>query len=542
MLRPWTIVVLIVPGLVSGGASLSAARTELSLVGADIPRYLSTGGSGIFTGSDSLFLNGSLLQRNVDYSFDQKRAAFDLSAITFHSHDTLHITYEPLPGWLRPTYGRPIPQAGSSPISPPEIPARPKTVRQPEIAPQISITGAKSFVFSARSAGASNFSQTLDLHLEGTLAPGIEVTGTVSDRGYDPAYGPSNSRLSELDRINLMLKSPLVSAQVGDMTVGSRFDTRLHADKRVSGAAVTVHTDRWYAEALAARPRGRFETVRFFGSDGLQGPYRIGSGSSPAPIVPGSEQVWLDGQLLERGAEKDYTVDYPTGRITFSVNHPIDLRSRIEIDYEPQATDFRAELFSTGGGAVAGDSTLYLAVEFLREGDDKELSLRGEYSDEERALLDSIGDSVAQAVRSGVTVDTNGSYLLIIDSLPDSVFQYVGSGNGDYSVTFSFFGSAQGDYRFLGGDRYQFVGRGRGDYLPVIILPAPARTDYYNARIGWRNSVTGDILFELRQTRFDRNLLSQLDDGDNHGSLYSVAANKKWSWHNRPNQIAIKGR
>ncbi len=538
----WLPSLLLVPGILAGGCQDADGRTDVTLIGTEIPAWFSAGALNIFSESDSLFLNGRLLQRGIDYTYSRSRSGFDLSRVLRGPDDTLRVTYEAWPEWLQESYGRTPPAVSPNAISRPGPAPSGHRQQAPSLASDISISGAKSFQFSARSSGASSFSQTLDLEIEAVLVPGVEVTGVVSDRGYDPAYGPSNSRLSELDRLNLRLTSPVVSAQIGDMAVKSRFDAESVLGKRISGAAVTVQSGAWYAEALAARPRGRFESVRFFGREGVQGPYQIGRSSTASSIVPGSEQVWLDGRLLRRGADEDYTIDYPTGRITFSVRHSIDRRRRIEVDYEPRATDYRGELLAVGGGAVAGDSVLYLSVEVLREGDDKEEPLRGEFSENERDILASVGDSVSKAVRSGVTADTAGSYILVTESLPDSVYRYVGPDSGEFAVTFSFVGVGSGDYRFLGGGRYEFVGSGRADYRPVVILAAPQRTDLYSARVGWRHRTVGQAVLEVRQTTSDRNLFSNRDDGDNGGSLYSVSSSKEWSWHDRPNRVLFRGR
>lgn len=532
--------------LLSATTTVLEARTKTELIGREIPNRLFIGKQRIFFESDSLYLNGRLLLRNVDYSFDDSRRLFDLSRLGVDEADTLIVTYDKVPDWLQASYGRSLQGIAPQTVERINRPVYSGRRSFPTGGSDITISGAKSFRFSARSAGTSDFSQSLDLQISGHLTPGLEVTGTISDRGYDPSYGPSNSRLSELDRLNLKLKSDMLAAQIGDMAIVSRFDVGPGRNKRVSGAALNVHTQRWYAEALAARPKGRFETFTFFGVDGLQGPYQIGQGANARPIVPGSEQVWLDGQLLEQGAHKDYTIDYPTGWITFSVKHPIDRRSRIEIDYEPRATDFRGELLSTGGGVSVGDSALFIAVEFLREGDDKDQPLMGDLSDDEKDVLAAVGDSVWAAFRSGVRADSSGSYVLVVDSLPDSIYQYAGQGNGEdsirFSIHFSFVGSGKGDYRFLGGDRYQFVGVGQGDYLPIIIIPAPERTDYYSTRIGVRNSLLGELAVELRQTLFDRNLFSTRDDHDNRGLFYSFASAKEWRWNEQPNRLTVKGR
>ncbi|MFQ6008299.1 MAG: hypothetical protein ACE5K8_05030, partial [Candidatus Zixiibacteriota bacterium] len=308
-----------------------AARTRLELVGAEIPKRLYIGAERIFFESDSLYLNSRLLIRYIDYSFDESRRSFDLSRLETNDTDTLLVTYHKVPDWLSTSYGRPLPSLSSRAVARPTLSSANNPINPLGKSSGINISGAKSFRFSARSSGVSDFSQSLDLRISGSLTPGLEISGSVSDRGYDPYYGSSNSRLSELERINLTLKSEMLTGQVGDMSLQNRFDVASGRDKRVSGAALNLHSQRWYAEAMVARPKGRFETFSFTGVDGLQGPYQIGEGANVRPIVPGSEQVWLDGQLLERGAHKDYLIDYPTGRITFSVKHPIDRRSRIEI-------------------------------------------------------------------------------------------------------------------------------------------------------------------------------------------------------------------
>jgi len=258
-------------------------------------------------------------------------------------------------------------------------------------------------------------------------------------------------------------------------------------------------------------------------------------------VVPGSEVVWLDGRKLERGANKDYTVDYPTGQVTFSVDHPIDGRSRIEIDYEPHSTDYKGELLGGAVGSSTDDSTLTIEMQCLREGDDRRQPLMGELSESERKLLAEAGDEISLAVRSGVTPDSSGDYVLVTDSLPDSVFVYHVDGGGErFSVTFSYVGERNGDYFFLGSGHYVYAGRGGGDYLPLVCIPAPVRTDYYRARAVARTSLLGETVAEFRQSRFDRNLYSDLDDDDNNGAYYSLQSQRRWLSRGGDNRISLK--
>ncbi len=522
-------------------APVLSVGTELQLVGEDIPGRLPIGSHFIFNQSDTLRLNGRLLQRGIDYRFDTQIGAFDLSSLAHGVGDTLSVVYRELPAWVQRSYGRELPeiQSGAKPgttaVPPPHVPKRLPT------GSSVSLTGAKSFRFSTRSTGSSDFSQSLDLAISGHVSPGLEISGAISDRGHDPSYGTANSRLNELDKINLRLTSTKLRAQIGDIDVDDRFADYPSRGKQVSGASFDFRSRNWSVSGLAARPKGRYAVSRFYGEDARQGPYQIGEGSAAVSVVPGSEVVWLDGRKLERGANKDYTVDYPTGQVTFSVDHPIDSRSRIEVDYEPQSTDYKGELLGGAAGSSTDDSTLTIEMQWLREGDDRGQPLVGELSESDRKLLAGAGDDISLAVRSGVTPDSSGVYVLVTDSLPDSVFVYNGDGGGErFSVTFSYMGERNGDYLFLGSGHYVYVSHGGGDYLPLVRVPAPVRTDYYRTRVVARTALLGETVAEFRQSRFDRNLYSNLDDDDNTGAYYGLQSQRRWLSRGGDNSISVK--
>jgi len=518
--------------------SAVTAGTKIQLVGDDIPDNLTVGARYIFSGSDSLYFNGRLLTRDVDYRFLSGYGYFDLTPLIFSADDTLTAIYKPLPYWLQKSYGRALEKTSEGETRTVRIP-EPSRKTDRSSRSEIDISGAKSFRFSARSAGNSEFSQSLDLNIAGELTPGLEISGSISDRGYDPTYGTANSRLNEIDKINIRLKSKRLTAQVGDIRVKAA--TSDYTEKTVSGASFALTLPAWNVRGTVARPKGLYATYKFYGQDGFQGPYQIGAGSSASAVVPGSETVWLDGLELEQGANKDYTMDYVTGRITFNVTRLIDSRSRIEIDYEPQATDYKGELYAARAGVQFRDSVFFIGVNILREGDDKNQPLTGELSDSDKSLLSVGGDSVS--FRSGVTADTSGRFILVADSLPDSVFRYdVGVGNGDFDISFSYVGVNAGDYRFLGSGNYEYVGDTAGDYRAVVIVPAPVRTDYFQILTGSRNNLVGDITVDIRTTSYDKNLFSDLDDNDNSAWYYSLGATREWFWHNRRNRVELNRR
>ncbi len=522
-------------------ATATAASTQrLFFVGTDIPDRIQVPSRFIFTDSDSLTLNSRLLVRDVDYVFES--GSFDLRGVEFRDSDTLRVVFSPLPTGTPTRFGRQIPQIAASENEPqPHETARPKLVPQGARS-DITLSGAKTFRFSARSSGASEFSQSFDLDVEGELARGLTLTGSISDRGYNPSYGVANSRVSELDKVSLKLTSRSFVAQVGDFMIQTPASLGLRRGKRLSGASARLGGESWAVNAVAGRPEGRFATARFQGQDGRQGPYQISADGGARPISPGSETVWLDGRRLVRGGAADYTMDYPAGRVTFSVDHPIDARSRIEVDYEPLADNYRGELYGGGGEVALLDSTISLAMEWLREGDDRRRPQFGELSAADEALLAAAGDDPGLAVRSGVTFDTTGAYELVTDSLPDSVYVFVGEGNGSYDVAFGYIGAGAGAYRFLGSGWYEFVGSGSGDYLPRVALTLPERIDHYQARLGFRSAVLGDLSLGFGHSSRDRNLFSGIDDSDNDGSLWNVRGRRRWGEGERDDSVSVSVR
>ena len=520
--------------LAASGAAFG--RTTSTYVGAAIPRTISLPSAGIFSNSDSLFLNQRLLIRGNEYVISEDGSTIDLTSLEAKETDTLIVVFSEMPLWLRKVYGRDIPDASDA-ATPALLPSD-LGVDQSRgaFAKDLRLSGAKTFRFSSRTQGDADFGQSLDLKISGELSPGLELTGALSDRGYDPAYGTATSRLNELDKLNLQLHSERLLARIGDISLSGGQEG---AAKNVSGASFLLNFPNWQAHAAAARPRGRFESTSFSGQDSFQGPYRVGSQNSANPIVPGSEIVWLDGRQMERGAEKDYTVDYPAGTITFTVRHPIDRRSRIETDFEPLATSYRQELLSLGGGVSIKDSMLYVTAGVVREGDDREQLLIGELTDAERLALERGGD--VDIFESGITADTSGDYVLVVDSLPDSVFSYVGSGKGDYRILFSYVGAGEGEYRYVGGNSYEFVGTSKGDYLPVRRIPRPERADFYQSTVGLKTRY-GRLTADIRQTSLDRNLWSSLDDANNDGLFYQLEYVNEWKWDDQASSIKLRRR
>ncbi|MBK7869907.1 MAG: hypothetical protein IPJ74_04060 [Saprospiraceae bacterium] len=110
--------------------------------------------------------------------------------------------------------------------------------------------------------------------------------------------------------------------------------------KRLQGASVS-NTSQLGKGTLStsgsvAISRGQFARNQIQQQEGNQGPYKLtgSQGEQFIIILSGTEKVWLDGQLLQRGIEDDYIIDYNTGEIIFTNKRLITKDSRIIIEFE----------------------------------------------------------------------------------------------------------------------------------------------------------------------------------------------------------------
>ena len=389
--------------------------------------------------------------------------------------------------------------------------------------------GSKSVSFAIGSNKGTTLDQTLQATVEGQLTPTIRVKALLSDNNLPIQPEGNTEELEYLDKVFVEIEGSHARATLGDFAFSNSVSTFSPFTRQLKGISTHVHAKESGVRLVGATSKGTFETVKFRGVTGLQGPYELLSAgrNTGVVIIAGTEQVYLDGQLLRRGQNREYTIDYDRGTITFTPVRLITKDSEIAVDFEASQEQYERTALFSGVETARLPFGTRLDVVVGREKDDRDSPLNDAFSEEELEALRMAGDDPAQALTSGVaqTDPGRGRYLLIpADTVAGTLERFEFSDSiGDYNVTFVEVGVGRGDY-LLGGigtggrPYYKFVGPDQGNYTVGKAPPLPQSLGLLTARL--RREPGSRVSFDLEWnvSDFDRNLFSGLDDGDNVGA------------------------
>ena len=156
----------------------------------------------------------------------------------------------------------------------------------------------------------------------------------------------------------------------GDINYKNNFGKLININRKVVGLNYNFNNKKIRGNTLVGSTRGRYMSKDIIGVDGVQGPYRLTSnqGSKDISIISASEKVWVEGELMIRGANYDYVIDYSLAEITFTAKRLIHSDIDIFVEYEYIDGQYSQNIIS-GLYSSSISKNFKLITGVVREGD-----------------------------------------------------------------------------------------------------------------------------------------------------------------------------
>jgi hypothetical protein len=398
----------------------------------------------------------------------------------------------------------------------------------------LQVSGSKTVQVSSGSRREMTVDQNLRLSISGQLTDEISVRAFLSDDNLPVVPEGNTEELKDIDKVLVELTAPNWKAVLGDFVAGRRGSTFGNYRRKLQGFSLEADPGRTRFELLAGSPRGIYRTLQIRGQESNQGPYYLG-GSNEAQnlfIIAGSERVTLNGQLLTRGSDRDYVVDYVAGTVTFTYRRLITPESTIVVEFEQGEGPYGRTVLGGGAGSAfkaPGGVDGYVNVRAIRERDDPSRLRTGELAAEDEAILAAAGDDPLQAIAGGVTAAVPGEGEYDEQLAGTKVIYVFNESGGDFNLVFFYAGVELGDYRLerlttTGQRVFVHVGDGQGSYLIGRPLPRPASQSIVTMTAGLGDTTALYVSGEWNAGDFDANQLSSLDNEDNQGQAARLSA------------------
>lgn len=384
-----------------------------------------------------------------------------------------------------------------------------------------------------------------NLRMAGTLGDDIEIVAAISDQNIPLQPEGNTQQLQEFDRIFIQLKRKNSSLIAGDYELARPNSYFMNYFKKLQGATFSTRTETekgaFSNQVSAAIARGKFARNTILPQEGNQGPYRLqgNEGETFIIILAGTEKVYLDGQLMTRGLEADYVIDYNRGDVTFTNRRLITKDSRVIIEFEYNDQNYLRSLMAVNSEYQTEKMRVYFNL--YTEQDSKTSAGAADLDSTELRALQEAGDRLDRSTVPGLDsiiefspfrisfkqVDTtytcggisNTEKALVLTTNPDSAqytanFLNVGLGNGNYLLDVE--NTANGRvYVWVAPD--PLTCQPRGAYRAEVRLTPPEQRQLYTAGIEYQVSKNAKVHTELALSNYDPNRLSKRDEQDDQG-------------------------
>lgn len=376
---------------------------------------------------------------------------------------------------------------------------------------------------------------SLNLELEGDIAPNLKMLASISDNNIPIQADGNTNKLQEFDQIFIQIYNDRLKLIAGDFWLYKPKGYFMNYKKRAQGLTVNyIHKNDsnkvWKSQTSGALSKGKFNRQIIQGIEGSQGPYRLqGNENEPFIIIlAGTERVYIDGKLLDRGQEYDYTIDYNSSEVVFTSRNLITKDSRIVIEFQYSDQNYARSLLQN---SITFESDKFnFWMNSYTEQDAKNQTIQQSLSSSQKLLLSEVGDSISLARSSSIdsvgyvdnqvlykAIDTLGYDSVLVftvnqdSALYRAIFEFVGNGNGDY--VFSNFNALGKVYKWVA----PINGVSQGNYAASRLIVTPKQKQLVAIGMNYQLKKGLSIETEVAYSKNDINTFSRVDSKDDIG-------------------------
>ncbi|HKC34548.1 MAG TPA: hypothetical protein VKB95_00745, partial [Chitinophagaceae bacterium] len=387
----------------------------------------------------------------------------------------------------------------------------------------------------------SNFNLTLN----GLLGDSIEINAAITDNNLPIQPDGTTQQLNEFDQVFLQFKKRTWQLNLGDIDIRENNSYFLNFYKRLQG--ISFETKNYISKNTLSRSlvsgsiaKGKFTRNVFQGLEGNQGPYRLVGANNEIffIVLAGTERVFIDGELLQRGEDQDYVINYNSAEITFTPQRMITKDSRIQVEFEYADRNYlNANLYVSQEFEL--NKKLKIFVGAFNNSDAKNSQINQTLDDKQKLFLTNLGDSIQNALYPSAVIDTAfDAGKILYEKIYynpgagiDSFYQYsIDPVVAKYNLAFTDLGEGKGnyipDFNGANGKVYKFImpvaGVKQGRYEPVILLVTPRKQQLMTLGTDYKISKNTSLKTELAVSSYDVNTFSNKDNGDDLGVAAKV--------------------
>ena len=378
-----------------------------------------------------------------------------------------------------------------------------------------------------------------NLQLSGLLSDSIQVAAAITDNNIPIQPDGTTQQLNEFDRVWLQFKKGSWEVNLGDIDLRQNQSYFLNFYKRLQGISYSNTSkmgQNGYNKVLAstAIAKGKFTRNVFQGEEGNQGPYRLKGVNNEIffIVLAGTERVFIDGQMMQRGEDQDYVINYNTAEIAFTPHRMITKDSRIQVEFEYAERSFLNSMVYASE-ELSPNKKLRINIAAYSNADAKNSPINQNLDPLQKQFLNSIGDSTQNAFYPTAILDTFSVGKILYAELDTLVGAerkkiYVYSTNKDsarYNLGFIEVGQGKGnyvpDFNGANGKVYRWIaplnGLAQGNFEPATLLVTPKKQQLFTVGAVYDVSAKTSVTSEIAVSNYDINSFSSKNKDDNKG-------------------------